>query len=584
MRIKQFYSRLGLIILAAVLLEIISGVQYTYMHSLMDDELEKQVLSELTAKGSLLRQTLRTAEATVAEHRWDILQSIDNPDEVMKSTERLLYANPYVVGACMAFVPDYYPGRGRLFEPYAYKQGDSIIVEELCSTNTAHDYTLHPAYKWVMENDATMWSDPYEYVTSEGPTSLTTYSEPIHDDAGNIAAICGIDLSLEWLGDTLNSYFLFPSSFDLFLTKQGELIAGPKPQQVSERRIKEVVRLINDSTVERLQTDDCRIYVVEFTDPETKEDGYIYYMKMSKKPNWQIAFVCYDKEAYGMLRTMRLHIFLFMLLGWGLIGLIVLRAVRNMQQLYRVNAEKRHLDNELRVAHDLQHQMLPPSSATFDTDGKVSLCGSLVPAKEVGGDLFDYFVRDGRLYFCIGDVSGKGIPSAMLMARTITLFRAATAHLNDPSHMMTNINKAFCENNETNMFVTLFIGILDLSTGRLRYCNAGHDRPYINGEELIIKPNMPVGAFEDFPYVTETTMLPPQALLFLYTDGLSEAKNKNRKQFTLDRIAEVLQQCNDLQPAQVIERMQAEVHTFVGSAMQSDDLTMLAIRFTSLKS
>ncbi len=95
---------------------------------------------------------------------------------------------------------------------------------------------------------------------------------------------------------------------------------------------------------------------------------------------------------------------------------------------------------------------------------------------------------------------------------------------------------------------------------------------------------MPVGAFEDFPYVTETTMLPPQALLFLYTDGLSEAKNTNRKQFTLDRIAEVLQQCNDLQPAQVIERMQAEVHTFVGSAMQSDDLTMLAIRFTSLKS
>lgn len=576
---RHRFSRLGIIILAAVMLEIISAFQYTYTHSLMDDELEKHVLSELTDKSHLLRHTLLTAEATLREHLWDIQRTINNPEEVMDATERLLYVNPYLVGACLAFTPYYYSEQRRLYEPYAYKQGDSIMSEDLSATKN-HDYTLHPAYQWVMQNNAPMWSDPYEYVTAEGPTALTTYSVPIHDQQGNIIAICGIDLSLKWLGETLNTHFLFPSSFDLFLTKQGQLVAGPMEQHVSKQRVGEVVRLINDSTVQRRSTDDSRISSVDFTDPETRQKGYIYYMNMPDDPGWQVAFVCYDKEAYGKLKTMSIHILLFMLFGWGLIAIIIMRAIQNMQQLYRVNAEKKRIDNELHVAHELQHQMLPPADAVFGTNSEIVLSGSLVPAKKVGGDLFDYFIHDEKLFFCIGDVSGKGIPSALLMAKTITLFRDKATHEGDPAYIMQAINKASCQNNETNMFVTLFIGIIDLPTGKFSYCNAGHDRPYINGEELAIQANMPVGAFDDFVYTTETTTLPPQALLFLYTDGLSEAKDINRKQFGMPRITAVLQQCNDLQPAQVLQRIQAEVQAFVANAQQSDDLTMLSIRYT----
>ncbi len=576
---RSLYTRLGIIILAALLLEVLSAVQYTYMHSLMDDELEKHVLSELSAKGSLLRQTLRSAEATLDEHLWDIRRTIHNPDSVMQATVRLLCANPNIVGACLVFTPDFYTNRDPLYEPYAYWQGDSIVFEDLCSS-PGHDYTLHPAYKWVMQHKEAVWSDPYEYTTPEGPTSLTTYTQPIFDSRGEIIAICGLDVSLKWLGDTLNAYFPFPSSFDLFMTQTGNLIAGPEASHASPQRVRQVMDLINDSTTEHRATDDQRISAIDFSDTETKQEGYIYYMNMKNAPWWKIVFVCYDNEAFGRLKTMSIHFFLLMLLGWGLIALIVLRAVRNMQQLNRVKAEKKHIDNELRVAHDLQRQMLPSATASFTAGGTAVLSGSLMPAKAVGGDLFDYFLHDEKLIFCIGDVSGKGIPSAMLMAKTITLFRATAAHESDPARMTAAINAASCQNNESNMFVTLFIGVIDLPTGRFTYCNAGHDRPYVNGSELPVKAHIPVGAFEDFTYTSETTVLPAETLLFLYTDGLTEAKDTSHKQFNQQRVTEVVEQCQGLQPDEMLQRILSEVHAFVGSAQQSDDLTMLAIRYT----
>ena len=166
------------------------------------------------------------------------------------------------------------------------------------------------------------------------------------------------------------------------------------------------------------------------------------------------------------------------------------------------------------------------------------------------------------------------------MAKAITLFRATASHQSDPARMTAAINTASCQNNESNMFVTLFIGVIDLPTGRFTYCNAGHDQPYVNGKELPVKAHIPVGVFEDFTYTSETTVLPPEALLFLYTDGLTEAKDINRKQFNQQRVTEVVEQCQDLQPDEMLQRILSEVQAFVGSAQQSDDLTMLAIRYT----
>jgi sigma-B regulation protein RsbU (phosphoserine phosphatase) len=262
-------------------------------------------------------------------------------------------------------------------------------------------------------------------------------------------------------------------------------------------------------------------------------------------------------------------------------GFIVYRTLRNMERLRKVNAEKERIDGELHVAGQIQQSMLP--SVNMSHEG-MEVFGSLVPAREVGGDLYDYFVRDEKLFFCIGDVSGKGTPSAMLMVSAHSLFRAFSVHESNPARIMQAINEAACQGNDTNMFVTLFIGVLDLPTGRLRYCDAGHDAPFVINSKLValpVDPHLPIGVFDDFQYGVQEMQLTPGSTVFLYTDGLTEAKNAERKQFGLQRTEEVLGGFTgrDSGPQEVISAVREAVHLFVNGAEQSDDLTLLAIRY-----
>jgi len=172
------------------------------------------------------------------------------------------------------------------------------------------------------------------------------------------------------------------------------------------------------------------------------------------------------------------------------------------------------------------------------------------------------------------------------MAVVHSLFRSGSAHEDDPSRIMQHLNEMACDRNETNMFVTLFIGVLDLPTGCLHYCNAGHDKPLLVGEkvlELPSKAHLPIGLFVETKYTTQEYILEPMTTIFLYTDGLTEAMNALHKQFGLARVHEVLDSDKTSAPQALLERMQAEVHRFVEDAEQSDDLTMFAIRYLSRK-
>ena len=205
------------------------------------------------------------------------------------------------------------------------------------------------------------------------------------------------------------------------------------------------------------------------------------------------------------------------------------------------------------------------------------------PAKEVGGDLYDFFIRHDKLFFCVGDVSGKGVPAALVMAMTNSLFRSISAHEEQPEEIVSLMNKAFTEQNTQNMFLTLFLGVLDLTTGRLDYCNAGHNAPVLlsgNGQpNLDVLANLPLGIVADFPYQAQSVQLSRGDLLFLYTDGLTEAENINHDQFGEQRMIDTLTSLNTTRPRNVADAMLAAVSAFVGDAEQSDDLTMLAIRY-----
>jgi sigma-B regulation protein RsbU (phosphoserine phosphatase) len=164
------------------------------------------------------------------------------------------------------------------------------------------------------------------------------------------------------------------------------------------------------------------------------------------------------------------------------------------------------------------------------------------------------------------------------MAVSRTLFRNISAHTDKPSHIVETMNTNICEGNEECMFVTLFVGVLDLQTGRLRYCNAGHDAPYLHDALLPCDSNLPIGVTTDIKYSEQEAMISPNMILFLYTDGLTEAENGDRKLFGDKRIQNVIRAYKGTSPQELIETMTAAVHQFVGDTEQSDDLTMLAFR------
>ena len=260
---------------------------------------------------------------------------------------------------------------------------------------------------------------------------------------------------------------------------------------------------------------------------------------------------------------------------------------KQIEELKRVNEQKGRIEGELKVASDIQMSMLPKIYPPYPDRKDIDIFGSLTPAKAVGGDLFDFYIRDNKLFFVIGDVSGKGVPASLVMAVSRTLFRIVSSHLEEPCLIMEQMNEALSDQNDSNMFVTLFIGSLDLQTGHLKYCNGGHDAPLLMNlknqecQLLACHSNLPVGVMPGFKFESQETNIDADTLIFLYTDGLTEAENSQHQLFTEARIFnEAKQILNESQVSakHVIEKMSAAVSGFVGDAEQSDDLTMLAIK------
>ena len=568
-------SRLILILLFALLLVLVGIVQYFYTRNLLDNEEERISRMELTTHTDLVLNTLKDVESSMLDNGWSIRQSLVHPDSLFGATRRFLESNPLVHGACIAAVPDYYPAKGRLFETYAHRENDRIVVEQIAGPD--HDYTQSPGYIRAVREGKGFWCDPYQY--GQDPVlDLTTYSYPVIDKDGRLAAVCGLDLDLTWLSDTLNANPYYRSSFGFVLSGSGELVGEPSESRVSPKTLEYVIGLMADSTAVRSVKGHNRITVINFRDPETGRKAFVNYKPLSREPGWIIAQVSYWDEVLSPVRKMMLRILLLTLAGLLFLLLIIDRFVRNGKKLWEADMEKARIGSELRIARQIQEEMLPKSVPVPEG---LDVQGFLTPAKEVGGDLYDYSVRDGKLYFSIGDVSGKGIPAAMVMSVVLNLLRNVSAREEDPARMMGELNRTACRNNESGMFVTLFLGVLDLSTGVLRYCNAGHDHPVLvrdSAEELPALANVPVGVFDDVEYRAQETVLPPGTTFFLYTDGVTEAKDVSRQQYGRNRLFATLSACSR-KPDALVRAVEDSVRSFAGKAEQSDDITMLAVRY-----
>lgn len=265
--------------------------------------------------------------------------------------------------------------------------------------------------------------------------------------------------------------------------------------------------------------------------------------------------------------------------------------VNYIDQLTETTAVQATLENELSIARNIQMSMLPKTFPPFPDRNDVDIYGELIPAKAVGGDFYDFYLHGDTLYFCIGDVSGKGIPASLVMAVTISMFHSLAGAEHSADEIVAQLNDTICRRNETLMFATLFVGVLNLSNGLLQYCNAGHNAPLLITSDasgcisgvtaLPVDANLPIGIDRSISYSPQETELSVGSTLLLYTDGLTEAENLTHELLGVDRVVSSLLALGTVQPKDTVEALLKTVHQFVGEAEQSDDLTLLSLSLTA---
>ncbi len=254
--------------------------------------------------------------------------------------------------------------------------------------------------------------------------------------------------------------------------------------------------------------------------------------------------------------------------------------IRNLRE---TTAQKEKMESELAIAAGIQQQMLPGSEALAGQD-KVQLQGILKPARQIGGDLYDYQLEGDQLYFAIGDVAGKGIPAALFMAKTLTLFRAKVSKLLEPDAIASEINNDLGQNNDQSMFVTCFIGKLDIRNGKLIYTNAGHNPPLITGDSG--KPDymggisgLPLGTMPDMDYSQETLQMKHSQKIILYTDGITEAENMTQDLYGSKRLEDLVKEYSTRSVHELCNLIASSVEDYSGDADQSDDITILSLEY-----
>ena len=581
-----------------------------------------------------------SANNIIDEIAWHLF----TPEVVMSTLEYELNTNRNIYGCGMAFVSDYFPERGHWFEPYAFIDGGEITIRDIGSEN--HDYFNAEWYMNGLDSSAGVWSNPYLDEEGAGAV-LCTYSRQVIEPEGGIAGVFGADLSLEGLSTAIMDYISKENERTPFNGMLSEdvrnliycFIIGPDGDYIvhpdKERILKTNFYDYAGDDADRFRKLGDMMRAGETGNTDAKVDGIkskVYFTPLLDS-GWSMGIVVPTHRLLMPGFMFASLVLALILLGLLIVFLICQHSIKktakpliqlaesaeevaqgnfdtelpqiktndeirllrdsfdNMQkslaqyvdELTVTTAQKASMESELEVARSIQMSMLPMTWPAFPERDDLDIFGSVTPAKAVGGDLYDFCIREGKLFFCIGDVSGKGIPASLVMTVVSSMFRTLSASMESPDEIISDINASMSARNNNMMFVTLFVGAVDLATGELEYSNAGHNAPVIisGGEPhfLEVDSNIPVGIVPDWEYSLQRRTLSPGTVVFLYTDGLNEATRIDGQLFGDGRILECLS-CLDSQetPNGIILRMTEAVNGFVGDAEQSDDLTMLAVK------
>ena len=521
---------LGVIIITTLLFSLFSlAISYYVSADLLEKAL-KNSQSEIDNTALLINDRLETV--AVALENCEQPTKNSNFNEIITN---ILKHNPEFYGSAIALDPSigYYMA-------YAHRNSDGTIVIKEFKDTSEYNY---PKMEWFSSSISTnkdTWSEPY-FDEGAGNKFMCTYSHIFNDADSTFRGVVTADISLD-LGvhGLMEEFDADDGSKTYMLSNNGYLLYG-------------------DTIVDK---DDMEYQAAL---PNTKWTiGHI----MAKD---KILEPLYD----SLFNLLILYIVTLAIVCTSLFLIIRYLSGPTLKRQMRLNTE-------LDVAQRIQKGMLPKESSSVFDRKKVNLSAIMQPAKEVGGDFYNYFIENDKLYFVIADVSGKGVPDAILMAIATELFLIASPWQTDPAKIVSNINTIMCRDNKEAMFVTMIVGILDLKTNELKLCNAGHNHPVIILEEenprmCKLDTNIMVGFINDFKYTSHSMKFPKGTKIILYTDGVTEAENASHELYGEKRLFDLIIRNSRASAQQLSHIIENDVKKHADGIGQSDDITLLVI-------
>jgi len=545
----------------------------------------------------------------------------------------MIDSNNMIYGSTIAFEPYAYDDSIEGYAPYFYMvQGGGVVETSLATVE--YDYLNQPWYTEPKMTGRMVWSEPY-FDENGGNELMVTYSVPLfHSD--KFTAVVTADITLDWLQKFIRSIKVGNLGYVFIMSRDGVVIAHNDPGMIMKsferKHENEIVNNYLTSIIDYKDDKTGHNHAIEF-DPYIQGPAILQFWQHDIT-GWVIGVVFSELEMTAGIRKINRDIWLI-----GFTGILILIVVifllshriigplrelasatlplgrgeldvhlpqvdtrdeigvlahsisvmrdnlkSYINELTEIVAVREKIENELEIAHDIQMNMVPRDFPLFDDNMGVDLHAHLIPARGVGGDLYDAFSLDDQsIFFTVGDVSGKGVPAALMMARTVTLIHSLASQNTEPHMILEQVNNELARNNERCMFVTLICGILNCCNGKMKYANAGHNFPILvngDGHSNLVEcaVSMPLALMEDSIYETLEINLSPDDKFILYSDGITEAFNSGREQFGEERLLQSISQGSTRTAEYLVEEIICDVKDYAAEAEQSDDIVVLVVQ------
>lgn len=617
---------LYIVFVVSVVFVIVLLIVSIFSHMLIAEESTHSSKSKLEATIAELNQIVSQVESSTEMASWMVKEYCNDTNYLYNITKRLVEQNSSIVGSAIAFRPDYFEGR-HLYSPYSVEDMQSGCVTSFQMANDNYDYLTMEWFSKPYETGKAAWCEPY-FDDGGGDFMMSTYSVPLTDDQGKVFAVLTADISLDWMSKRIVQIKPYEHSYATLVSEIGNYIAVENYDNVKGKTLRSTAQSTGNENIIAIADAMLRGDAGEMVYSYKGQVSYAVFGSLQN--GWHLSIITQYRDVLKRATQMNKVLLIVGLFGLIILFIVCRKIIRKLTQpitelsvsafnmatgnfhaklvdikskdemlrlrnsfaylqesiidyiseLRSTAIANERMEGELNVARKIQLGML-------SRDFPNNVYAFLNPAKEIGGDLYDFRQNDGKLYFSIGDVSGKGVPAALFMAITRAAFRFLSGLWMLPDQMVFRMNNSFADSNTSNMFCTLFCGFLDLETGELHYCNAGHNpiivippapaKPYF----LKAKPNLAIGLFENFEYQGEELRLEAGTRLLLYTDGVSEAETADKDLFGDERLLDTVTRLSveASGPQELVEGVYAAVKSFSNGNEQNDDITIMSIYF-----